>query len=61
MPSPLVQAALDGSCCILDGVDRLPGETLASLSRLLQDRFERMRGVVSPAGRVVVGDVFLGF
>jgi AAA domain (dynein-related subfamily) len=39
VPSPLVQAAIDGSCCVLEGVDRIPGETLASLSRLLQDRF----------------------
>lgn len=33
-----MRAALDGSLCVLDGVDRIPGETIASLSRLLQDR-----------------------
>ena len=37
-PSPLVTAALHGRVAILDGVDRISSDTLASLQRLVQDR-----------------------
>jgi MoxR-like ATPase len=36
--SPLIEAAVTGHTVILDGVERLPGETLAVLARLLADR-----------------------
>jgi von Willebrand factor A domain-containing protein 8 len=35
---PLVTAALDGNLLVLDGFDRISGDTLASLSRLCFDR-----------------------
>jgi len=37
--SPLVAAAKQGQVLILDGVDRLPPDVLASLQRLTQDRY----------------------
>jgi hypothetical protein len=36
--STLVQAALHGGLCVLDGVDRLPPSTLACIRSLLEDR-----------------------
>jgi len=36
--SPLIQAAIDGDLLILDGVDRLDGDTLTVIHRLIVDR-----------------------
>merc|ERR1711871_1521641 len=37
-PSPVVTAAIEGHAVILDGLDRLSGDTLAILQRLIVDR-----------------------
>lgn len=36
--SPIIRAAVEGNVCILDGVERLGGDTLATLGSLLVDR-----------------------
>ncbi len=55
--SPLVEAALFGKLCVLDGVDRVHTDTLAVIQRALVDRdldlFDGTRGVVHKNFRVV--------
>ena len=53
--SPLVEAAVTGRLAILDGVDRLPSDTLATLQRLAQDREVTLPNGVTliPPGRPI--------
>ena len=53
--SPLVDAAITGRLAILDGVDRLPSDTLATLQRLAQDREVTLPNGVTlvPPGREI--------
>jgi MoxR-like ATPase len=38
LPGPLVRAAVEGSLCVLDGLDRVASSTVSALAQLLQDR-----------------------
>ena len=51
-PSPLVTAALHGHALVLDGVNRLPGETLAILQVRTHDRCDLGRCALAPSVRV---------